>query len=65
MKNGKFTAIAVKLKTPGCGWIGFIWQGQGSRMRSRLGWYCELWGERLLGDVEDNVLAIIKTRAEG
>lgn len=35
------------------------------RMRSRLGWYCELWGERLLGDVENNVLAIIKTRAEG
>ncbi len=35
------------------------------RMRSRLGWYCELWGERLIGDVEDNVLAIIKTRAEG
>ncbi len=35
------------------------------RMRSRLGWYCELWGERLLGDVEDNVLAIIKARAEG
>lgn len=35
------------------------------RMRSRLDWYLELWGERMLGDVEDNVLAIIETRAEG
>lgn len=34
------------------------------RMRSRLGWYLALWGERLLGDVEDNVLAIIRQRAE-
>lgn len=34
------------------------------RMRSRLGWYVALWGERLLGDVSDNVLAIIKARAE-
>ncbi len=34
------------------------------RMRSRLGWYAGLWGERMLGDVEDNVLAIIKQRAE-
>jgi hypothetical protein len=34
------------------------------RMRSRLGWYASLWGERLLGDVHDNVLAIIKARAE-
>jgi hypothetical protein len=34
------------------------------RMRSRLGWYMELWGERLLGDVSDNVLAIIRQRAE-
>ncbi len=34
------------------------------RMRSRLGWYAGLWGERLLGDVHDNVLAIIKARAE-
>jgi len=34
------------------------------RMRSRLGWYLELWGERMLGDVQDNVLAIIKQRAE-
>jgi uncharacterized protein YndB with AHSA1/START domain len=33
-------------------------------MRSRLGWYLDLWGERLLGDVEENVLAIIKARAE-
>lgn len=35
------------------------------RMRSRLSWYLELWGEQMLGDVQDNVLAIIKTRAEG
>lgn len=35
------------------------------RMRSRLGWYLALWGERMLGDVQDNVLAIIKQRAEG
>lgn len=35
------------------------------RMRSRLDWYAGLWGERMLGDVHDNVLAIIKTRAEG
>jgi hypothetical protein len=34
------------------------------RMRSRLGWYVDLWGEQLLGDVSDNVLAIIKARAE-
>lgn len=34
------------------------------RMRSRLVWYAGLWGERMLGDVQDNVLAIIKTRAE-
>lgn len=34
------------------------------RMRSRLGWYAGLWGEQMLGDVHDNVLAIIKTRAE-
>jgi hypothetical protein len=33
------------------------------RMRSRLGWYAALWGERMLGDVEANVLAIIKQRA--
>lgn len=33
-------------------------------MRSRLGWYAALWGEQMLGDVEDNVLAIIKGRAE-
>lgn len=33
-------------------------------MRSRLGWYLDLWGERLLGDVSDNVLAIIRQRAE-
>jgi hypothetical protein len=34
------------------------------RMRSRLDWYLALWGERMLGDVEANVLAIIKARAE-
>jgi hypothetical protein len=34
------------------------------RMRSRLGWYLEAWGELILGDVQDNVLAIIKQRAE-
>ncbi len=34
------------------------------RMRSRLDWYAGMWGEVLLGDVEDNVLAIIKARAE-
>lgn len=34
------------------------------RMRSRLAWYLEAWGELLLGDVQDNVLAIIKQRAE-
>lgn len=33
-------------------------------MRSRLAWYAGLWGERMLGDVHDNVLAIIKARAE-
>ena len=35
------------------------------RMRSRLGWYAGWWGEVMLGDVHDNVLAIIKGRAEG
>jgi hypothetical protein len=34
------------------------------RMRTRLGWYFGLWGEVMLGDVHDNVLAIIKKRAE-
>ncbi len=34
------------------------------RMRSRLGWYLEWWGEQMLGDVHDNVLAIIRQRAE-
>lgn len=34
------------------------------RMRTRLGWYLELWGEKMLGDVETNVLTIIKQRAE-
>ncbi|MBU0557640.1 MAG: hypothetical protein KKD64_09480 [Alphaproteobacteria bacterium] len=34
-------------------------------MRTRLGVYLGWWGERLLGDVQDNVLAVIKDRAEG
>ena len=33
-------------------------------MRTRLDWYLGLWGEQMLGDVHDNVLAIIKDRAE-
>ncbi len=35
------------------------------KMRTRLGWYFGAWGEIMLGDVHDNVLAIIKQRAEG
>jgi hypothetical protein len=34
-------------------------------MRTRLTIYLQWWGERLLGDVEANVLAIVKDRAEG
>lgn len=34
------------------------------RMRSRLGWYIGWWGEAFLGDVQENVLAIVKQRAE-
>ena len=34
------------------------------QMRSRLRWYLGWWGEVMLGDVQDNVLAIIKARAE-
>lgn len=34
------------------------------RMRSRLGWYYGWWGERFLGDIGVNVLAIVKDRAE-
>ena len=34
------------------------------RMRSRIGWYAGCWGELMLGDVHDNVLAIIRARAE-
>jgi len=34
------------------------------RMRTRLGWYFGRWGELMLGDVHDNVLAIIKDRTE-
>jgi len=34
------------------------------RARSRLNWYWRLWGEWLLGDVENNVLAIVKQRSE-
>ena len=33
------------------------------RMRSRLGWYLGWWGERVLGDIEENVLAIIRDRS--
>lgn len=35
------------------------------RMRARLDTYLRLWGEILLGDIQENVLAIIKQRAEG
>lgn len=34
------------------------------RMRSRMGFYLELWGEQMLGDAQDNVLAIVKQRSE-
>jgi len=34
------------------------------RMRVRLGSYLRLWGQILLGDIQENVLAIIKQRAE-
>jgi hypothetical protein len=34
------------------------------RMQTPLNPYARLWGELLLGDVEDNILAIIKHRAE-
>lgn len=34
------------------------------RMRSRMGFYLELWGEQMLGDVQENVLAIVKQRSE-
>lgn len=34
------------------------------RMRTRMAWYFGLWGEQLLGDVQSNVLDIIKQRAE-
>lgn len=33
-------------------------------MRTRFDWYFGWWGERLLGDVQDNVLAIVKDRSE-
>ncbi|MEZ5679884.1 MAG: SRPBCC family protein [Erythrobacter sp.] len=33
-------------------------------MRTRFDWYFGFWGERLLGDVQDNVLAIVKDRSE-
>ena len=35
------------------------------RMKTRLSAYLGWWGERLLGDVENNVLTVIKDRAEG
>lgn len=34
------------------------------RIRSRMAPYLSMWGDRLLGDVQDNVLAIIADRAE-
>ena len=34
------------------------------QMRSRLSWYLGWWGEVMLGDVQDNTLAIIKAQAE-
>lgn len=34
------------------------------RMRSRMGFYLEWWGEKMLGDVQDNVLTIVKQRSE-
>lgn len=34
------------------------------RMRSRLSGYLEWWGERVLGDIQNNVLTIIQQRAE-
>jgi hypothetical protein len=33
-------------------------------MRTRLSAYLTLWGERLLGDIQTNVLYVVKTRAE-
>lgn len=33
-------------------------------MRSRLAWYMDLWGQLILGDVQDNVLHIIRDRAQ-
>lgn len=33
-------------------------------MRTRMPWYLAWWGQRMLGDIQDNVLAIIKDRAE-
>ena len=33
------------------------------QMRTRLGWYYAWWGEWLLGDVQENVLAIVAQRA--
>jgi len=34
------------------------------QMRTRMGGNLRVWGDKLLGDVQDNVLAIIKDRAE-
>jgi hypothetical protein len=33
-------------------------------MRSNLDWYLAWWGELMLGDVQDNALAIVNQRAE-
>ncbi|MPT49167.1 MAG: SRPBCC family protein [Sphingobium sp.] len=35
------------------------------RMRTHLNGYASLWGELILGDLENNVLAVIRQRAEG
>lgn len=34
------------------------------RMRTRIPQYLELWGEKMLGDIQNNVLTIVKHRAE-
>jgi hypothetical protein len=33
-------------------------------MKTRLNSYAALWGESFLGDLETNLLALVKTRAE-
>jgi hypothetical protein len=34
-------------------------------MKTRLNGYAALWGELFLGDLESNLLALVKGRAEG